>query len=218
MFRKLLALSVLATGLGFASAASATTYTTDFSAVTSNSGFQTQVASELSASWTAVGATDLRVVVSFFGSTVGTVEELYFLNPGFLGGVSVTSTSDSTHIQFALGATPGQLPGAASYNADPISAAQNGENDSCNHSGRGLCVGNRLTLDIATTGLTDSVLLSALNNGTLGLGVHIIAIGGINGTSDSFVSLAPSVGAPEPGSLALLGAGLLGLAVLRRKR
>src|SRR4051812_28068760 len=111
MFRKLATTTAIALATCLAGTASATTFTTGFIPITSNSGLQTTVASELSASWTRISSTDLQVVVSFFGSTVGTLDGLYFRDTGSaLGAITITGTSDPTHIQFKLGATPAQLP------------------------------------------------------------------------------------------------------------
>ena len=84
-----------------------------------------------------------------------------------------------------------------------------------------------LTLNIAKTGLTDSILQTALFNNTLALGAHVISITDCDnneGQSDSFISRMPpsTQGAvvpnvPEPGSLALMGAGMLGLFKARRR-
>jgi len=229
MFRKLALISSLVAAAACAGTASATTYTTGFTAISSNSGLQNNVAAELSAQWTLLSPSDLQVKVLFSGTpTYATVEELYFLDSNsILGAITITSTSDPTHIKFSLGASPAKLPGNASYSKDAVSANKSGDNGFCAGPGTGICAGGSVTLDIAVSGLTDTLLSNALIGNTLGLGTHVISING--GQSDAFVSGAPSTpcvelacggttGAiPEPTSVALFGAGLLGLGAVRRR-
>jgi hypothetical protein len=66
------------------------------------------------------------------------------------------------------------------------------------------------------TGMTYQDVVNALNSEDLRIGIHVQ--GFANGGSESFIN-DPGAPAPvpEPSTLALVGAGMIGIAALRRK-
>lgn len=163
-------------------------------------------------------------VTMHFSNNVGiasSIMEIYFDDRTPLSLLSINGIGQSG-ATFATGnASPGNLPGGAN-----LTPAFNANSSFSADAGSG---GPTQGLDAAAdyldmtfnlqTGNTFGTVLTALQTGTLRIGLHVIAIGGSDGQSDSFVNNA--VIAPVPQAAALGGAmlaGLLGIGAIRRTR
>jgi hypothetical protein len=117
-------------------------------------------------------------------------------------------TDNPSTIKYSLGASPGHLPGGPQnpyFAASPLNPQpQNG-------------IGPEENLSITFTILDGEFndVLAALNSGTFIVGIHVQSFA--NGGSESFINDTPMAPVPEPATLILLGAGLVGLAGFGKK-
>ena len=189
----------------FASAA-----TIGFTKITNNGN--TDVAGQLSVDVTGTAFT--------FYNNVGiasSITDVYFDDGGALLG-TFSITDSGLGVAFTSSANPGQLPGGEVINfvtennlsadSDPPPVA-----NGINSSSEWLLI----TFNTLLNDKTAEDILDALGDGSLRIGLHVQGIAP-QGGSDSYVNGGGSTPVPEPGTMMLLGSGLVGLAGWGRKK
>jgi hypothetical protein len=144
------------------------------------------------------------------GPNASSIADIYFQDPTPL--LLFASLTESSGVAFSPDATPPNLPGGNaisfssdhSFDSDPP-AQPNGVNP-----GEWLAI----LFNVAETYSFNDVI-AQLNDESLRVGLHVQGFEG--GGSESFVD-NPNNPVPEPGTVILLGVGLLGIALYNKRR
>lgn len=137
------------------------------------------------------------------GTVSSSVEQIYFDDNVLLGSPTIINGAG---VAFAADGSPGTLPGGNTITpifTTSFSVAADNPAPS-----KGINPGEQLGL--LFSGVTLPQVVADLNDGDLRVGMHVLAYP--NGRSEGFVNQVP-----EPGTLGLLGAGLLGLLGMARR-
>lgn len=183
-----------------------------FDRITSNSSEGDQVNLNLNVSQ--VSASTLKLTFSNLSGIESVVTQIYFQDlDGMIARYQILNEQNTGTVEFESGANPGSLPGGQDI-AFSTSYAMGAEKPSPKY---GINPNETLTIYVdLQEGVTVAALLAGLNSGNVRVGAHVQSIAG--GTSDSYVSGGGAEAAPEPGTMALMGSGLLAGWLVRKKR
>jgi len=190
-------------------ALSAQALTLGFQSITSNNIGNIAIGeAQLFVEVTEVGTYQVLFTFRNIGLLASSICDVYFDDGTLLGIALITS---SAGVSFSLGANPGNLPGGNEINP-PFQATAGFLADSNSPvQPNGVNPGEWLEILFnLQNGGSFLHVLNELSSGELRIGIHVQ--GFANGGSESFVNV------PEPSTLLLLGAGLVGLGLLGRRK
>jgi PEP-CTERM motif-containing protein len=163
--------------------------------------------SQLSVDVTNPGSNRIDFTFHNVGSAASSLAQAYW-DDGALA--SIFSIMGSSGVSFASPATPSNLPGGSSVTPPFVATFSVGANNPAPTNG--VNPGESLTVRFnLASGQTFASAIQAIDSGALRIGVHVQSFA--SGGSEGFVNVIP-----EPGTFALLGGGLLSLALARRRR
>lgn len=208
---------VLAAGVAVGSlmaASSAQAVAISFTKITNNGN--TDVSSQLAADVTDAGGGQVAFKFTNAVGVASSITDIYFDDNSTAVLLSLVGIANSAGVSFSAGASPPNLPGGAPFSFDADFAS---DSDSPTTSNGVNAAGEFVTLTFNLVGgKTFADVLAELGSGELELGLHVQAIAP-QGGSDSYISTGtPPTNVPEPATLGLFGAGLLGLGLLRQRR
>ncbi|RJX34694.1 MAG: PEP-CTERM sorting domain-containing protein [Desulfarculus sp.] len=144
------------------------------------------------------------------------VAEIYFYDAlSLVGSMDIRNDLNVGLVTFIPGAHPGNLPGGDAYGFKTSFAALATESSNPSPT-YGINPGESLTLllNFSSSAAINS-LIAGLNDRDFMVGLHVVSIAGDQ--SDSFINNPPGGQVPEPGTMLLMGSGLLLMGRLRKR-
>lgn len=219
-------IATLALVLGLSANSWAVPLMVDFERISSNS--DTDVASQLHLSiynstdafilGQSIDPNQLMFVFTNSAEIDSNVTEIYIDNGPLSSLDLVYNFNNGTTFSLDNSLSPGNLPNGNDIGFEAVEALSSDSDTQGSAPNDGIdsftdAVGLIYTLE---GGLT--AVQNALSDGSLRIGLHVRAIGE-DGESDGYVNTPPdTTPVPEPGTMMLLGAGFLGLAVYTKRR